>query len=233
MGNVDGSGQRTPTWYTRPPSLHDDTARTPPAGRQPAPPPVPVQGHLALGELDGGGVAQLPPAAQRPARDPSPRAARRRARGPRRTRRIPPATPVRARRPAAATPPPPRPPACGAGRAGRRRAGRGRTRRHGTARDQGRDQLGLPGGERGRAVDARPGGRGWLAPERATRRSCRGGRGSGGCGGDRVELGVQRGGGRVAAVAFEHHRGGDVEPLAQPLQQGEHAGGTGSVCVSW
>ena len=29
---------------------------------------------------------------------------------------------------------------------------------------------------------------------------------------------LQGGGGRVATVAFEHHRGGDVEPLAQPLQ---------------
>ena len=47
-----------------PPELHDDTARTPPAGRQAAPSPVPVQGHLALGELDGGGVAQLPTAVQ-------------------------------------------------------------------------------------------------------------------------------------------------------------------------
>ena len=33
---------------------------------------------------------------------------------------------------------------------------------------------------------------------------------------------MQGGGGRVAAVAFEHHRRSDLEPLAQPLQQGEH-----------
>ena len=44
---------------------------------------------------------------------------------------------------------------------------------------------------------------------------------------------VQRGGGWVAAVAFEQHRGRDVEPLDEALQQGEHGVGTGSVCVSW
>ena len=149
---------------------------------------------------------------------------------------------ARATRPAPASASPPRPPACAAGRAGRRRAGRGRSPAGPGAPAT---RAATSAACRSASVAARraPIAAVSNSDSRAHRRlavesgdsPCRdalGGHGRDACG-DRVELGGEHGGGRVAAVAFQHHRHARRAARRSCASRASTAAGTGSVCVSW